>query len=909
MAVVVPEYTAVAEQIYIAYFGRPADRAGLINMTNLLATGQAPTAITDIAAAYYTNGAVKAIFDSFGASTESTTLYTGTDAQFIVSIYHNVLGRDPLLTGLDFWTNALATHQMTRAEAAIQIMAAAQANATDAATIANKTTVATNFTAAIDTAAEDLGYNGKAAAQTARDMLSTVNSTTNTTDFNATVTATLAGLSGTGGTAYTLTTSQDVLVGSAGNDTFTAVVSQNGAGTLINSLQGVDSLDGGAGVDTLNVTLDATAAAAADVVAPTLKNIENVNLRVTKAGSALNFIGSTGVTNVTIQNSTAATGTIDNVGSAALAVKNQNTTVTFDHATGSSLSLSLDTVGSSAAHAVVDLGKTAAAAATSLSITANNAYENITSTTAGGVLTVNIAATGTNEINLVDAAAATTVVVTGTGSVDLSGQALTALKTLTAGDGGVTVTGTSAAAAALTATTGAGADTLVFNGANVKSISTGAGNDSVTLGTGALAAAATVSLGAGDDTLTLSVAPTGGVTLDGGTGTDTLAVTGAIYTSISAFTAAQLAKVTNFEVLGITNALTATTYDVSKIAGVGSFAALDGVGTGLAAIASNLSANSSVTLAGDLVTNNGSLAVSFKTDTAADVLNLVLKGDYTESNDTTATVTTITSAVDTSAIETLNVTSTGNASDDFLGAGAAGTNVADSVKNVLTLTDDALVTLKVTGNQAFSFISTASETKLATIDASALTAGATINASAALSTSSALNIKGSATASNSLTGGAGADTIVGGAKADTITGGAGGDTLTGAGGNDTFVFAAGNSSIGTGTSDTITDFVANTAANAGGTAAGATLGGDVLAFTHTGTTVAANGFKVFVASSAADATTFLANTASTSNTQASAALDSTGQNLYVDVSGDGVADFYIHLTGVSTLTAAAFTLA
>jgi hypothetical protein len=73
--------------------------------------------------------------------------------------------------------------------------------------------------------------------------------------------------------------------------------------------------------------------------------------------------------------------------------------------------------------------------------------------------------------------------------------------------------------------------------------------------------------------------------------------------------------------------------------------------------------------------------------------------------------------------------------------------------------------------------------------------------------------------------------------------------------------------------------------------------------------VAANGFKVFVASSAADATTFLANTASTSNTQASAALDSTGQNLYVDVSGDGVADFYIHLTGVSTLTAAAFTLA
>jgi hypothetical protein len=36
-----------------------------------------------------------------------------------------------------------------------------------------------------------------------------------------------------------------------------------------------------------------------------------------------------------------------------------------------------------------------------------------------------------------------------------------------------------------------------------------------------------------------------------------------------------------------------------------------------------------------------------------------------------------------------------------------------------------------------------------------------------------------------------------------------------------------------------------------------------------------------------------------------AALDSTN-NLYVDNTGDGVADFFIHLTGVTTITAAAF---
>lgn len=163
-------------------------------------------------------------------------------------------------------------------------------------------------------------------------------------------------------------------------------------------------------------------------------------------------------------------------------------------------------------------------------------------------------------------------------------------------------------------------------------------------------------------------------------------------------------------------------------------------------------------------------------------------------------------------------------------------------------------------------------------------------------------------------GGAKGDTVVGGAKADTITGGKGGDTITGNGGNDTFVFAAGDSSIGSGTFDTITDFVGNTKGNADSGAISANADstlwtGDVLSFTVSGTANAAKGIKVFTASSAADATTFLANTASADNTQASAALDSSGNNLYVDMSGDGIADFYISLTGVASIEAASFVIA
>lgn len=132
--------------------------------------------------------------------------------------------------------------------------------------------------------------------------------------------------------------------------------------------------------------------------------------------------------------------------------------------------------------------------------------------------------------------------------------------------------------------------------------------------------------------------------------------------------------------------------------------------------------------------------------------------------------------------------------------------------------------------------------------------------------------------------------------------------MTGNGGNDLFVFAAGDSSIGTGKFDTITDFVANTfgqgtngaANNLGATTSPTKLTADVLSFV--GATVI-----VDVLGSAADATTFLANNSGDA-TAVIAALDSANSNLYVNNNGDGVADFFIHLSGVTTITSTAFTL-
>lgn len=720
---------------------------------------------------------------------------------------------------------------------------------------------------------------------------------------------TLAAGAGSVAQVFTLTAGQDMLTGSAGNDTFNAPVVATSDGTLKDSLLSVDQLTGGDGNDTLNVTLNGGA-----VVVPSLNSIENVVLRITNAASALDLTSSSGVTSLTVANSTLAGGANVVGGVATLGVKNQNKAVSFDKSTATTLALNLDTAGTSTNQIAVELGATVASKATTLNLTTNASNVEVKDTTGTNTVatTVSIAATGANTIKLTDGAgSATALTVTGTGSVDLTGAALTAVKTVTVGDGGVKLSTAGNNASSLVVTTGAGADTLTVTGGNLTTLTSGAGNDKVTLSSAA-AATSSVDLGVGDDSLTLGAVPTGGATLNGGDGTDTLAATATTYGAVTALTTAQLAKITNFEVLKITDALAdAATFDVSIISGIGSFVAAAGV-TGdntKNATVTNLAAGSSVTLAGDLgatayttaaTAAAGKLSVAFKTDTSADTLNLVLNANYIENNNSTSTVALVTETVDASKIENLVVTSTGtgvigtsvadSATSAFLGATG---NKADSVTNTLALTDTALVKLTVGGDQAFKFSTAETMTKLATIDASSNTAGVTIDASLSAASSSALSITGTA-------------------KADTITSGLGGDTLTGNGGNDTFIFGASSSPIGSGTFDTITDFKANTVGNGTNGAADSTgavstatkVNGDILEFVEAG--AGTGGVKVGVLNSAADASTYLA-TNKDANTVV-VALDATNSNLYVDNTGDGVSDFYIHLTGVTTLDAAAFHL-
>ncbi len=174
-------YGNLVSELYVAYLGRPADYAGQQNFSAALANIAAPTDAAGLLVMYGSNATVKSLVDAFGTSAESQTLYgSGSDASFVGAIFENLFNRAASAAGLSFWTNAIATGEMTRGEAALAIAAGAQSTTTqgtaDVQTLTAKLTAAQDFTG--DLAQNSnlaAAYAGPAAAQYGREFLLTLN--------------------------------------------------------------------------------------------------------------------------------------------------------------------------------------------------------------------------------------------------------------------------------------------------------------------------------------------------------------------------------------------------------------------------------------------------------------------------------------------------------------------------------------------------------------------------------------------------------------------------------------------------------------------------------------------------------------------------------------------------------------
>ncbi|NHZ33492.1 DUF4214 domain-containing protein [Massilia sp. CCM 8692] len=182
------QYGDLTQSLYVAYFGRAADVGALKSFQSQLAALGAPANVNDFSARYAKDASVKNLIDSFGLSHESKALYSGDNKAFVKAIYNNLLSRDADQGGLDFWSNAIDSGSLTRANASLSILAGAQGNTSaqglaDALLLQKKISVAANFTLALETFDKGNRYDGDFAAGIARKLLGAVTTTTDAFDF------------------------------------------------------------------------------------------------------------------------------------------------------------------------------------------------------------------------------------------------------------------------------------------------------------------------------------------------------------------------------------------------------------------------------------------------------------------------------------------------------------------------------------------------------------------------------------------------------------------------------------------------------------------------------------------------------------------------------------------------------
>ncbi|MFG6515431.1 DUF4214 domain-containing protein [Sulfitobacter sp. TB366] len=254
--------------LYVGYFDRAPDPAGLQFWIDQLDNGRE----------YNTIAA------DFAASPEAVALYpylttpdVSSPASFVTNIYANLFGRTPDQEGLDFWTGVLEDGSVSVADMIEAIIMGARddaaAGTSDKTVLDNKVEVGLDFATS---AAEVPGFEFDAAAKAA--AVAAVNGVTeDEATVEAAKEATDAFVSGDSnpGTGDNLTLTDAIgeqVVGSAGNDAFTGVAGNGTNGTL----QFGDQVDGGAGMDTLN--LFGTTGADGLPAGVEISNVEVVNI-------------------------------------------------------------------------------------------------------------------------------------------------------------------------------------------------------------------------------------------------------------------------------------------------------------------------------------------------------------------------------------------------------------------------------------------------------------------------------------------------------------------------------------------------------------------------------------------------------------------------------------------------------
>jgi len=484
------DYTSQIEQLYVAYFDRPADVAGLAYWNNALNANGGNTAV---------------ISAQFSVQPEYTATFSGlTNDQIVNLIYVNLFHRSAESAGLRYWSDLLTAGSITVSNIVTQVIAGAQ-NA-DLVSINNKVLAASAFTAALNANNASTSYDGTT-APLAKAWLSGI--------YDATTEAAAVAPAALNATVATLVSGHDVFTLTPSTDIATANVFNAGLAytpggfSLVNTLQDQDVLTGRGTNPTLNATLGSidgfNAGAQSHVVTPTLNGVSTLNLNFTGSAS---YPGAVNV--LDLQNSTGVQ-TVNIVG-----ITDPDNSVTVKNFTAVPANLSVSNTSSPAGTVAFSVLDSAAAGKTdTTTLTVSNVNIRVLDLNSGNPALAPGAgnANGIEFVNLVTSGAGVNKI--GTFSdVDLSKLTITGSQNLTIGaidygnQGKFTTIDGSGATGNLTLTldslqTAATATYFGTTGGDVAfTLTTGSGADTIN---------STIDFGNGNDVVDAGSAPAGGV--------------------------------------------------------------------------------------------------------------------------------------------------------------------------------------------------------------------------------------------------------------------------------------------------------------------------------------------------------------------------------------------------------------
>ena len=517
------------EKAYLAYFGRPADIAGMN---------------------YWLGKSISDMDAGFAASQEYATLYGGmTNSQRVDQVYQNLFGRAADPAGKAYWVGQLNAGLVTIGT----LVATMEADAlgVDIGTINNRLTFAIDFTVNL-TPAQNAGYNGTAAANAARVAMSEV-------IYTDTSLATAKG-----NVAF------DISAIDQGVSPVTLAAENAAAATNASNLAAYGSINGVTQTSAANTYVLTSGANTVNMVVGTAAVTDTFDHSANPTSVIFNISGaSTGVltlaktgsqtvpTTLTINDSTAAALTVGPLhgGHLSSAVFNNTGTGTLSAGitVGSILqSVSITGTGTenfsdiTSAYAGFTLTDSSSAAVGIVSLTASATGADSISNSGSGLLTIGtatllagnntltISSSGTGGItDSADTTTATTVTFTNSGGGTITETNMTA-NSATAINLASNVTGTisdsSSSAVTVTGTSDNSNLTLNITGGGSNTIQTGTGIDSISVGVGSNTITVGSHTAANADTFTIAT-PTTITTTTAAVPVDT--ITGALAGSVA----------------------------------------------------------------------------------------------------------------------------------------------------------------------------------------------------------------------------------------------------------------------------------------------------------------------------------------------------------------------------------------